>query len=78
MRNIWCVPTVEILQLWLAEAGFDEIDVVSIARTTPDEQRSTDWMQFESLREALHPANPSRTVEDYPAPVRAIVTGRLR
>lgn len=78
MRNIWCVPTVETLQLWLAEASFDEIDVVSIAATTQDEQRSTDWMQFESLREALHPANPSRTVEGYPAPVRAIVTGRLR
>lgn len=77
MRNVWIVPTVETLQVWLAEAGFGGISVVSVDRTTTDEQRTTDWMRFESLAEALDPDDPKRTVEGYPAPVRAVVTGRL-
>jgi tRNA (mo5U34)-methyltransferase len=34
-------------------------------------------MRFESLAEALDPHDPMRTAEGYPAPVRAIVMGRL-
>lgn len=77
MRNVWIVPTVETLQVWLAEAGFRDIQVVSVAPTTVEEQRTTDWMRFESLAEALEPGDPTRTIEGYPAPVRAIVMGRL-
>ena len=58
---------------WLAGAGFTDGRVVDITRTTLDEQRSTEWMRFESLREALDPRDPLRTVEGHPAPVRAIV-----
>jgi len=78
MRNVWILPTVETLQVWLAEAGFRDIGVVSVDRTTTEEQRTTDWMCFESLAAALDPHDPMRTVEGYPAPVRAVVTGRLK
>ena len=78
MRNVRVVPTVETVQLWLAEAGFVDVRVLGVDRTTVDEQRSTDWMRFESLAEALDPDDPLRTVEGHPAPVRAVVTGRLR
>lgn len=78
MRNVWCVPTVEILQVWLAEAGFIEIEVISVERMTTDEQRTTDWMRFESLADALDPDDPTLTVEGYPAPVRAVLIARLR
>jgi len=77
MRNVWIVPTVETLQVWLAEAGFRDVSVVSVDRTTAEEQRTTDWMRFESLAEALDPHDSMRTAEGHPAPVRAIVTGRL-
>lgn len=76
MRNVWCVPTVETVQLWLAESGFDDPVVVSVERTSTEEQRTTDWMRFESLAEALDPSDPTRTIEGHPAPVRAIVTAR--
>ncbi len=76
MRNVWRVPTVETVQLWLAESGFDDPVVISVERTSTDEQRTTDWMRFESLAEALDPGDPARTVEGHPAPVRAIVTAR--
>jgi tRNA (mo5U34)-methyltransferase len=78
MRNVWSIPTVETLMAWLAEAGFVAPAVVGIDRTTTAEQRSTDWMRFESLAEALDPDDPERTVEGHPAPVRAVLTARLR
>lgn len=78
MSNVWYIPTVETLRVWLVELDFDDIEVVSVARTTTDEQRTTDWMRFESLAEALDRADPTRTVEGHPAPVRAIVTACLR
>lgn len=73
MRNVSIVPTIELLQAWLIEAGFDAPEVVHIERTTTNEQRSTEWMRFESLADALDPDDPERTVEGHPAPVRAIV-----
>jgi len=46
---------------------------VDVTDTTIDEQRSTDWMRFNSLQDFLDPENPSRTVEGYPGPRRATV-----
>ena len=78
MRNVWSLPTVPQLVRWLDETGYDDIDVVDTSRTTTEEQRSTEWMTFESLREALDPANPDLTVEGWPAPRRVVVTATAR
>lgn len=78
MRNVGRIPTLDTLRAWLAEAGFDPPQVVSVERTTPAEQRSTEWMRFESLAAALDPADPEHTIEGHPAPVRAVLTARLR
>ena len=77
MRNVWLLPTVSQLVLWLEETGYRDIDIIDTTRTTTDEQRSTDWMTFESLREALDPGDPTRTVEGWPAPHRVVVTARI-
>lgn len=74
MRNVWSLPTVPLLASWLEQAGFREIEVVDTSVTTTREQRSTPWMTFESLREALDPEDPSRTIEGWPAPRRVVVT----
>jgi len=74
MKNVWLLPTIAELTTWLRRSGFREIEIVDQAITTTDEQRSTDWMTFESLAEALDPADPSRTVEGWPAPRRVIAT----
>ena len=74
MRNVWSLPTVPQLVKWLEETGYAEIVVVDRTMTTTAEQRSTEWMKFESLREALDPDDPTKTVEDWPAPRRVIVT----
>lgn len=74
MRNVWLLPTIAELETWLRRSGFGAIEIVDKSITTTTEQRSTEWMPFESLREALDPNDPSRTVEGWPAPHRVVVT----
>jgi tRNA (mo5U34)-methyltransferase len=73
MRNVSVVPRVSDMERWLLEAGFENPQVVDVTTTTTDEQRTTEWMTFESLAQALDPTDPGRTVEGHPAPVRAAV-----
>jgi tRNA (mo5U34)-methyltransferase len=73
MRNVWFIPSVAMLDRWLQRAGFHRIRLVHASPTTVEEQRRTDWMRFESLRDFLDPADPGHTIEGYPAPERAIV-----
>lgn len=73
MRNVWLLPTIAELTTWLQRCRYREIRVIDQSLTTPDEQRSTEWMSFESLAEALDPDRPDRTVEGWPAPRRVIV-----
>jgi tRNA (mo5U34)-methyltransferase len=73
MRNVWFIPSVPMLTGWLERAGFRDVRVVDVTATTPEEQRSTEWMRFESLKDYLDPDDNTLTVEGYPAPVRAMV-----
>ena len=73
MRNVWFIPSPAALENWLERCGFRDVRVVDVTPTTPGEQRPTEWMGFESLAHALDPEDPRRTVEGYPAPVRAVV-----
>lgn len=76
MRNVHIVPSLETMADWLQSAGFSSIETVDVSPTSTEEQRTTDWMTFESLAECLNPADPARTVEGYPAPVRAALLAR--
>jgi len=74
MRNVWLLPTISELTTWMRRSGYRDIEVIDQSITTVDEQRSTEWMTFESLREALDPDDPTRTVEGWPAPQRVVIT----
>lgn len=74
MRNVWSLPTVPQLLAWLRETRYVKIELIDTSVTTIDEQRSTEWMTFESLEEALDPGDPSKTIEGWPAPHRVVVT----
>jgi len=76
MRNVWFVPSVPALELWLRRAGFVDVRCVDVSITTVEEQRGTDWMRFQSLSDYLDPADHSRTVEGLPAPMRAVIVAR--
>jgi tRNA (mo5U34)-methyltransferase len=73
MRNVWAIPSPLLLQKWLTECGFKNIEILDITKTTLAEQRKTDWMTFESLEDFLDPADDSKTIEGHPAPVRSIL-----
>lgn len=73
MRNVWFLPSCDALVLWLQRCGFKNVRVVDVSKTTTDEQRTTDWMEFDSLDKFLDPDDPSRTIEGYPGPMRAVV-----
>lgn len=72
MRNVWFIPSPLALETWLKCCGYKGIRCVDISVTTPREQRSTEWMCFDSLTDFLDPQDPARTIEGYPAPRRAI------
>ena len=78
MRNVWLLPTVRQIVDWLEQSAYSDVEVVDCSVTTPDEQRSTPWMTFESLRDALDPSDPSRTIEGWPAPRRAVITATAK
>jgi len=73
MRNVFFIPSAEALKSWLEKSGFVDVRIVDFARTTTEEQRRTDWMTSESLAEFLDPDDASKTVEGYPAPLRAVL-----
>jgi len=73
MRNVWCIPSIPTLTLWLKRSGFTNIRTVDINQTSIEEQRSTPWMRFQSLVDFLDPEDIHRTTEGYPAPKRAII-----
>ncbi len=76
MRNVWFIPSVATLELWLQRAGFRDITLADLNRTRLEEQRATQWMQFESLADFLDPSDRSKTAEGYPAPLRATLIAR--
>ncbi len=72
MRNVWFIPSCLTLISWLKRCGYRNIRLLDVSRTTPEEQRATGWMRFQSLTDFLDPENPELTVEGLPAPRRAI------
>lgn len=73
MRNVWFLPSCDTLLRWLDRTGFRNARVVDVSETTIDEQRSTDWMRFNSLQDFLDPDDPTKTIEGYPGPLRATI-----
>ena len=73
MRNVWFIPSADELASWLIRCGFESVRIVDECITTTDEQRSTEWMKFESLPECLSDDYSDLTVEGLPAPRRAIL-----
>lgn len=73
MPNVWFIPSSKALCHWLSRLGLKDIRVVDETVTQLEEQRSTEWMQGQSLADFLDPNDRSKTVEGYSAPKRAVV-----
>jgi tRNA (mo5U34)-methyltransferase len=73
MRNVWFIPSVAALSLWLTRVGFKQVKCVDIDVTSIKEQRATQWMDSQSLVDFLDPHDHTKTIEGYPAPMRAVL-----
>lgn len=74
MNNVWFLPSTDALLLWLEKCGFKNVKLVDVNRTSTKEQRSTEWMKFQSLQDFLDPDDQTLTAEGHPAPLRACFT----
>ncbi|MDG1874684.1 MAG: tRNA 5-methoxyuridine(34)/uridine 5-oxyacetic acid(34) synthase CmoB [Mariniblastus sp.] len=72
-RNVFFVPTKDCLVNWVRRSGFKNVEVVSHLKVTPEEQRTTKDMTWESLADFLNPADPNLTIEGHPAPYRTVI-----
>lgn len=72
MRNVWSVPSPKKILEWLSAAGFSHCKLIDMQQTTIDEQRATPWMTNYSLSNFLDPNDASKTIEQHPAPIRAV------
>jgi tRNA (mo5U34)-methyltransferase len=73
MRNVWFLPSCETLISWMQRCGFKNCRLIDVNQTSLEEQRSTEWMQFHSLKEFLDSEDLNLTCEGLPAPKRAII-----
>lgn len=77
MRNVWFIPSIALLTVWLGRLGFEAVRLVNQEPTRLEEQRATNWTDFKpSLADFLDPEDRSKTIEGYPAPLRAILVAR--
>lgn len=76
MNNVYFLPSVAALTGWLEKAGFSDVRCVDVAVTSTAEQRKTEWMTYHSLADFLDPNDSSKTLEGYPAPMRATLIAK--
>jgi tRNA (mo5U34)-methyltransferase len=71
--GIYFIPTLRCLENWLKKTKYRGIKTFYTHKMTTDEQRKTEWMDFQSLGDFLDSDNPEKTIEGYPAPHRFYV-----
>jgi tRNA (mo5U34)-methyltransferase len=71
MRNVYFLPSIPAMILWLEKVGFKDVRLVDDNITSCEEQRSTPWMDNLSLKDFLDPLDSNKTIEGYSAPRRA-------
>jgi tRNA (mo5U34)-methyltransferase len=77
MNNVWFLPSVSALSRWLERLGFETIECLDVSVTTTNEQRKTDWMQFESFENVIDPNKHALTIEGLQRPTRAALRAVL-
>jgi len=77
MPNVWFLPSPDTLVSWMRKQGFVNPRVVDISATSIEEQRSTEWMTYDSLVDFLDSEDINKTAEGHPAPIRAVVVAEV-
>ena len=77
MKNVYFIPSISAFKNWLVRAGFREIELLGVLKTTSDEQRKTAWSGGESLEDFLDKNDKNKTIEGYSAPIRAYFKAKI-
>lgn len=77
MKNVYFIPSIEAFKNWLKRAGFRDITLIATKQTTSKEQKKTDWIMGESLEHFLDKNDTNKTIEGYPAPIRAYFKAKV-
>ena len=75
-KNIFFMPTVACMKSWLLKSGFKEVEVIYAGALTFEEQRKTEWCQYQTLEDFTSADDHTKTIEGYPSPIRMILTAR--
>jgi tRNA (mo5U34)-methyltransferase len=75
MPNVYFMPTAECLKNMLLRTGFKDVQITHVQKLSTAEQRKTCFSTEQSLEDWLT-TNQTQTIEGYPAPWQAIITGR--
>lgn len=78
MPNVWYIPSTKALEILLKRCGFVDVKLVSVEQTTTLEQRPTELMVTETLKDFLDPNDANKTIEGYQAPTRAVFVAHKR
>ncbi|ADD79847.1 tRNA 5-methoxyuridine(34)/uridine 5-oxyacetic acid(34) synthase CmoB [Candidatus Riesia pediculicola] len=80
MKNIYFIPSIDMLKIWLLRCGFSEVEIINQSVTSKKEQRATDWSKRSLLqfRTNLNDVNLNFTEEGYPSPTRTILLVRKK
>ena len=60
----------------LIQDKFKNVRIINKSITTTKEQRKTEWMPFESLKDAIDIVDTSKTIEGLPAPKRVVIIAK--
>ncbi len=74
--NIYFIPTISALSNWCLRAGFTEFEVLAVKKTDLNEQRKTEWIDHQSLKDFLDSNDKNKTIEGYPAPKRVYIKAK--
>lgn len=78
MRNVYFLPTLTTLMIWMERVGFYDLELISLSQTSQIEQHPTPWIRGESLKDFLNPSDHDLTVEGYPAPRRFFLKAKAK
>jgi tRNA (mo5U34)-methyltransferase len=77
MRNTYFIPSINCLLNWLTRAGFKNNQIISTNQTSSYEQHQTSYSTSKSLTDFLDPNDKNKTIEGYPAPIRACLVSHF-
>lgn len=75
-KNIYFMPTVSCMKNWLLKSGFKNVEIIYSGPLTFEEQRKTEWCQYQTLEDFSASDDPTKTIEGYPNPIRMILIAR--